>query len=75
MEPQLLMQLIIDMTTVNQVSLLAFHLLESPCRQIMGNCRKIIEQIVNSINSAFVKSVDMVDGNGRWKGGGEETEV
>lgn len=48
-----------------EVSLPGFHLLESVNRQIMENCTKIIEQIVNSINSAVLKSINPV--NRRWK--------
>ena len=41
----------------------------------MENCRKFIEQLVKSIHSAIIKSVDLVDGRMvEGKRGGDKDE-
>lgn len=69
MESELITQLIIDMATVNEISLIGFRLLESADRKITRNYTKIMEQIVNSINPVINTSIDSVDSNRRWKKG------
>ena len=74
MEAQLMIQLIIDMTTVNHIPFTVFIFQNKPIK-IMENCRKFIEQLVKSIHSAIIKSVDLVDGRMvEGKRGGDKDE-
>ena len=74
MEAQLVIQPIIDMTTVNHMPLTVFIFQNKPIK-VMENCRKFIEQLVKSIHSAIIKSVDLVDGQMvEGKRGGDKDE-
>lgn len=53
----------------NEIALIDFHLLESACRQIIGNCTEILGQIIKSINSAINTSKDRADRDRKQKEG------